>query len=111
MTDTPEKKGRFKRQNLHPLAYTSAFTLWYYKASDDDAFDHAGFFNPAQSTMREGDRLIVGLPGLKTRDFTVTKVEKGLVIVKPVGKEHLFAPGEPRDKLSKGESEDGASSN
>lgn len=51
----------FTLRNLSVLAYANGFTLWHYKAGNDNLADAAkpGYFADAADLMAEGDMVMV----------------------------------------------------
>ena len=51
----------FAARNLSVLAYADGFTLWHYKAGQDDRriVEHPGFFAEAADMMSAGDIVMV----------------------------------------------------
>jgi len=45
--------------NLSVLAYANGFTLWHYTTADSPAaLTAAGYFDPAQDMLRQGDMIL-----------------------------------------------------
>ncbi len=58
----------FSLRNLSVLAYANGFTLWHYKAANDDQgnIQNPGYFADAGDMLAAGDMLMVsGAPGGK----------------------------------------------
>lgn len=51
----------FTLRNLSVLAYANGFTLWHYKAGNDNLSEsaHPGYFADAADLMAEGDMVMV----------------------------------------------------
>jgi hypothetical protein len=54
----------FAIRNLSVLAYANGFTLWHYKAGNDDqtCVGRPGFFGPAGGMVSSGDIVLVSGP-------------------------------------------------
>ncbi len=51
----------FLMRNLSVLAYAQGFTLWHYRADQDDlaGADSPGFFAPAADLLQTGDMMLI----------------------------------------------------